>query len=141
MRELPETTKRGGQSGDVKTPYENKVAALPRAALARILPSDAEAVTLKEEGRGFYSVALDPATIPGQYAFEAVLDWDDPRTGQVHREERVEQLVAVKADPAKTEIRATRSTDRRSVQITVVPRDQFGNALGPGYDPKVTARL
>ena len=141
LRELTETTKRGGQSGDVKTPYENKVAALPRAALARILPSDAEAVTLKEEGRGFYSVALDPAMIPGQYAFEAILDWDDPRTGPVHREERVEQLVAVKADPAKTDIRATRSADRQSVQITVVPRDQFGNALGPGYESKVTARL
>jgi hypothetical protein len=141
LRELTETTKRGGQSGDVKTPYESKVAALPRAALARILPSDAETVTLKEEGRGFYSVALDPATIPGQYAFEAVLDWDDPRTGHVHREERVEQLVALKADPAKTEIRATRSADRQSVQITVIPRDQFGNALGPGYESKVTARL
>ncbi|HXH90566.1 MAG TPA: vWA domain-containing protein [Thermoanaerobaculia bacterium] len=140
LRELTEITKRG-QSGDVKTPYENKVASLPRAALARILPSDAEALTLKEEGRGFYSVALDPATIPGQYALEAVLDWDDPRTGQVHREERVEQLVAVKADPAKTEIRATRSADRQSVQIAVVPRDQFGNALGPGYESKVTARL
>lgn len=141
LRELTETTKGGSQSGDVKTPYDNKVASLPRAALARILPSDAEAVTLREEGRGFYSVAIDPATIPGQYAFEAVLDWDEPRTGHVHREERVEQLVTVKADPAKSEIRATRSADSQSVQITVVPRDQFGNALGPGYESKVTARL
>jgi hypothetical protein len=134
-------SKRVAPSGDVKTPYESKLAALPRSVLARILPADAETVTLKEEGRGFYAATLAPSSIPGSYAFEAVLDWDDPRTGQIHREERVEQLVSVKADPAKTEIRSTRSADRKSLRIAVVPRDQFGNALGPGYESKVTARL
>jgi hypothetical protein len=134
-------SKRGAPSGDVKTPYEAKLAALPRSVLARILPADAETVTLKEEGRGFYAATLAPSSIPGSYAFEAVLDWDDPRTGQIHREERVEQIVAVKADRAKTEIRSTRSADKKSVRIAVVPRDQFGNALGPGYESKVTARL
>jgi hypothetical protein len=141
LRDLTEPPKRPSLFGEAKTPYDNKLAALPRTALVRIVPSDAEVVTLKEEGRGIYSVALDPATIPGQYAFEVVLDWDDPRTGHVHREERVEQFVAVKADPAKTEIRMTRSADGKSVEIAVTPRDQFGNALGPGYESKVTARL
>jgi hypothetical protein len=141
LRDFTEPPKRPSPFGEAKTPYDYKVAALPRTALVRIVPSDAEVVTLKEEGRGIYSVALDPAAIPGQYAFEAILDWDDPRTGRVHREERVEQFVAVKADPAKTEIRMTRSADGKSVEIAVTPRDQSGNALGPGYESKVTARL
>jgi hypothetical protein len=140
LHDLP-GSKRQAPSGDVKTAYEAKLAALPRSVLARILPADAETVTLKEEGRGFYAATLAPSSIPGSYAFEAVLDWDDPRTGQIHREERVEQLVATKADRAKTEIRSTRSGDRKSVRIAVTPRDQFGNALGPGYESKVTARL
>ncbi|MEA2238777.1 MAG: hypothetical protein QOC81_3501 [Thermoanaerobaculia bacterium] len=141
LHDMAGPVKRGTPPGDVKTPYESKLAALPQSVLARILPADAETVTLKEEKRGFYAVTLAPASIPGSYAYEAVLDWDDPRTGQVHREERVEQLVSVKADPAKTQIESTRSADRKTIRIAVVPRDQFGNALGPGYESKVTARL
>lgn len=141
LHSLTDTSKRGAASGDVKTPYQSKVTTIPRSALARILPADAETVTLKEVGRGFYAVTVAPATIPGAYAFEAMLDWDDSRTGHVHREERVEQFVTVKADPSKTEIRSTRSADGKNVRISVVPRDQFGNALGPGYESKVSARL
>ena len=141
LHELAGPSKRGAPSGDVKTPYESKVAALPRSVLARILPSEAEMVTLKEEKRGFYAATLAPSSIPGSYAFEAVLDWDDPRTGQIHREERIEQLVSVKPSSAKTEIQTTRSADRKSVRIAVIPRDPFGNALGPGYESRVSARL
>ena len=127
-------------SGDVQTPYEQKLAQLSPSDLERIRPADAETVTLKEEGRGFYTAELAPASIPGSYGFEAVLDWDDPRTGHVRREERLEQFVAVKADPAKTGILTSRGADR-SVLIAVTPRDQYGNALGPGYESKVSAKL
>ena len=95
---------------------------------------------MKEEGKGIYTAALAPASTPGSYGFEAVLDWDDSRTGHVRREERLEQFVAVKADPAKTGILTSRAADR-SVLISVTPRDQYGNALGPGYESKVKAKL
>lgn len=126
--------------GDVQTPYERKLSQLSPSVLERIRPTDAETVTLKEEGRGIYAATLAPASTPGSYGFEVVLDWDDSRTGRVRREERLEQFVAVKTDPAKTEIR-TRRADDRSVRIFVIPRDRYGNALGPGYESKVKAKL
>ena len=127
--------------GDAQTPYQHKLAQLSRSDLELIRPTDAETVTLKEEGRGIYTVALAPASIPGSHGFEALLDWDDPRTGHVRREERLEQVVAVKADPAKTEVVTTRGADHKTVVISVTPRDQYGNALGPGHESKVKATL
>jgi von Willebrand factor type A domain. len=140
LREFSGKTTRPPAPGDPQTPYERKLAQLTPSDLRRILPADAETVTLKEEGRGIYTAALAPASTPGSYGFEVVLDWDDPRTGHVQRVERLEQFVAVKADPAKTGISTTRGTDR-TVLVAVTPRDQFGNALGPGYESKVKATL
>src|SRR6185369_5096293 len=76
----------------------------------------------------------------GDYAFEVVLDWNSERTGRVHREERIEQVVKVRADRAKTEV-STVSNANGSYTITVVPRDSFGNYFGPGYEQLITARL
>jgi Mg-chelatase subunit ChlD len=140
LRDLKET-KRPVPATDVKTPYQSKLAQLSRADLRSILPTDAETVALKEEKRGIYSAAFDAASIPGSYAYEVVLDWDDSRTGHVRREERVEQFVALKADRGKTEIQSGRSADNKSVVVSVTPRDQYGNALGPGYESKVHAKL
>ena len=142
LREMKPTDKpsQPPAPGDMQTPYERKLSQLSPSALASIRPADAETITLKEEGKGIYTAVLAPASTPGSYGFEAVLDWNDSRTGHVRREERLEQFVAVKTDPAKTEIRTRRAADR-SVLISVTPRDQFGNALGPGYESKVKANL
>ena len=69
-----------------------------------------------------------------------MLDWDIERTGHVHREERVEQLVTVKADPGKSEVVTTRAPGGL-VKIAVTPRDRFGNYLGPGYASVVKATV
>ncbi|MEA2165638.1 MAG: hypothetical protein QOK37_3765 [Thermoanaerobaculia bacterium] len=140
LRDLKDA-KRPVPAADVKTPYQSKVAQLSRADLRSLRPSDAETVTLKEERRGIYSAPLDAAAVPGSYAYEVVLDWDDPRTGHVRREERLEQFIALKADRDKTTIESKRSADNKSVLVSVTPRDQFGNLLGPGYESKVQAKL
>ena len=58
----------------------------------------------------------------------------------MHREERLEQLLTVKADPAKTEVTTTKGPGTL-VTVAVTPRDRFGNYLGPGYANLVTAKL
>ena len=63
---------------------------------------------------------------------------DAPATSR--RVERLEQVVHVKADPAKTEVKITR-VDARTVTIAVTPRDKSGNFLGPGYASIVQAKL
>ncbi|MEK6374731.1 MAG: vWA domain-containing protein [Acidobacteriota bacterium] len=124
-------------SGEVETPYNRKVNALIRSgALGRTAPKDVATITLKEQGRGVYATTFDDTSIPGTYAFETTLDWNDPRTGHTHREERLEQFVKAKADPAKTEVKTTR-TDPRIVSIAVTPRDRFGNFIGPGAAVKL----
>jgi hypothetical protein len=124
-------------SGDVQTPYGRKIAALARSgALKRLAPKEVATITLKEETKGVYSGTLDDTSIPGSYTFETLLDWDDTRTGHLHREEQLDQYVKVKA--SKTEIKTTRPAPR-TVSISVTPRDRFGNYLGPGH--VVTATL
>ena len=64
---------------------------------------------------------------------------DNERTGHVHREERVEQVVKVRADPLKSEV--STSISGTTFLISVTPRDRFGNYLGPGYASSIKATL
>jgi len=128
-------------AGDKLTPYDRKrAAAITRAELKRILPTDVATIELKEEGRGIYSGTFDQTTVAGSYGFEAVLDWENERTGHTHRVERIETLVHVKPDSDRTDVKVTR-VDARTVTIAITPRDKSGNYLGPGYASLVQAKL
>jgi hypothetical protein len=128
-------------AGDIQTPYDRKVAtAINRGELKRIAPADFATIELKEQGHGVYSAAFDQTTVAGSYAFEAVLDWDTMRTAHTRRVERVETLVHVKPDPARTDVAFTR-VDTLTVTIAITPRDKAGNFLGPGYASLVKAKL
>jgi hypothetical protein len=128
-------------AGDKLTPYDRKVASLTRDGLSkRIMPADFVTIDLKDRGRGVYEGTFDQTSLAGSYGFETLLDWDEPRTGHVHRVERLEQVVRVKADPANTEVKTTR-VDARTVTVAVTPRDKFGNFLGPRYASIVQAKL
>lgn len=125
---------------DAMTPYQRKVAALTnRALVQRLYPRDAETIVLTEERPGLYTGSIGNTSTPGLYAFEVVLDWNDPRTGRVHRVERLEKHVKVKPDAGRTAIVTTRAAD--GVLIAVTPRDRFGNYVGPGYESIVKATL
>jgi len=125
-------------SPDPMNAYNAKLAKITNAdLLARTYPKDFATISLKEEGHGVYSATFDKTEIPGMYAFNAILDWKDKRTGQVHRRERLEHVVRVVADPAKTTIASQRAGN--SVVLTITPRDKFGNYLGPGYAAAISA--
>jgi len=128
-------------AGDPQSALDLKLAAFKGdSLLARIALKEAASVVLDEESPGVYSGFYDQTSIPGQYAFEIVLDWNTERTGRVHREERIEQIVNIRADRTKTEITSKMAANGLWT-ITVVPRDRFGNYFGPGYDQLITARL
>jgi hypothetical protein len=128
-------------SGDKLTPYDRKLAALTtEGLLKRVTPQDVATIELKDQGKGIYEGKFDQTTVAGSYGFDAVLDWDLERTGHVHRVERLEEFVKVKADPGKTEVKVTHP-DARTIQIAVTPRDRSGNFLGPGYASVVKAQL
>ncbi len=128
-------------SGDILTPYDRKIAFIKDASLlARLLPRDVDTITLTDQGNGVYGGSFAGTSVPGQYGFEVTLDWDDPRTGRLHRQERLEQTVKILPDFASSIIQLTRDAFN-NVLIAVTPRDKFGNYMGPGYASLVTATL
>lgn len=126
-------------AGDVLTPYDRKLARLDKRVLEKVTPKEIATISMQDDKKGAYSATFDQTSVAGTYAFEVRLDWDDPRTGRVRREERIEQIVRVRPDPAKTEIAMSRTGT--TVRISVTPRDKFGNYVGPGYESIVKAKL
>jgi Outer membrane protein beta-barrel domain len=143
LRETPSNDPNGANtttpSGDIETPYERKLSRVTNASLLqRILPRDVETITLAHQGGGIYAGTFNGTTVPGAYAFEFLLDWDDPRTGHVRRVERLETNVTLR--PAIVPVTVTRGDGNRML-VAVTPRDRFGNYLGPGYGDRVRATL
>jgi von Willebrand factor type A domain len=129
-------------AGDIQTPLDVKLASFKgQSLLDRIALKEVAVIALKEEGKGVYSAAFDQTSIPGTYAFEALLDWDTRLTGRIHREERLEENVTAKADPAKTTVAVVQTATPGIWTVTVTPRDRFGNYLGPGYASRIHAKL
>jgi len=133
-------TQRGSSStsGDVRSAYDVKLGQL--GELGRVVPKDVMTLMLTDAKNGVYTGTFKDTKVPGQYGFEVVLDWDDRRTGRLHREERLELHVKVKPDPAMTLLTTATNPDG-SVRVMVTPRDRFGNYVGPGYASAVRATL
>jgi len=125
-------------TGDIQTPFDYKIAALGQSLIDSTTPKDVSVITLVEEGKGIYSASFGGTSIPGTYAFEAILDWDVPLTGHVSRQERLEEDVKPRADSTVTPI--TLTGDASGIwTLTLTPRDRYGNYFGPGYAPLVKA--
>ena len=127
-------------TGDIQTPYDYKIAALASTILEGTTPRDLTTLTLTEVGNGIYSTKFGATSVPGTYAFEAVLDWDIPLTGHVVRTERLEEDAKPRADSVNTAITLTGDAFG-TWTLTVTPRDRFGNYFGPGYASLVQARV
>lgn len=128
-------------TGDILTPLERKVALISDARLlTRILPRDVDTIVLTDQGNGVYGGSFAGTSVPGSYGFEVTLDWDDLRTGHLHRQERMEQSVKILPDFASSTVKLTRDANN-NVLIAVTPRDRFGNYMGPGYASLVKAAL
>lgn len=123
--------------GDPQSPYHAKLARVP---IERIAPRVVSTMELHEDAPGVYTGTFTGTTVPGTYVFDVTLDWTDPRTGRIHREERLQTHVKVRPDRTATLVTATR-LDRDRVAVSVTPRDRFGNYVGPGYAHAVKATL
>ncbi len=122
---------------DDTSPLAMKIDRLMRSAdlSAKIEPTPlAQAIELKHVGGGRYEGAFDETNVGGRYRIRVVFDWNDPRTGAIHRVSYAERQVPVL--PTATDSRFTLRRDPRTGDafITVVPRDRFGNYAGPGFE-------
>lgn len=91
------------------------------------------AIELKHVGHGRYRGAFNDASVSGRYRIIVVFKWKDRRTGAIRRMFAAERQVQVVPDEGKTEVKVTRNPDTRAIDILIVPRDRFGNYVGPGF--------
>lgn len=126
-----------GSGADQLSPYEQKLAALaddPNFQRAVAPQADPNALTVTDKGGGNYSAVLPGAgtTIPGKYHFDMVLEFTNPGNGQTIR--RIKVLdAAVEVIPAPDQSAITVTGAAPAFDISIVPRDRFGNFKGPGY--------
>jgi hypothetical protein len=97
-------------------------------------------VNLKELGDGRYELKVEDTKVPGTYRFFITLDTKTPKGEILRRIETVEAKVEVIPDGKSSLITSERAADGSHV-IRVVPRDEFGNFKGPGYDEQVSVRI
>jgi hypothetical protein len=128
-------------SGDVLTPYDRKLAGtIDSRNLSTVYPREYTTIALSDAGRGVYTSTFGATGISGLYNFQVLLDWDDPRTGKLHRQEVMSQNIRVKPDPTSSTMTTTIDA-KGNYLINITPLDRFGNYMGPGWASLVKAVL
>jgi hypothetical protein len=149
-REVAVSQSPGGD--DPESPYMRKLRnLLENTKLRRLIEPVKDTVTytlydsgnLSEHGDkkaddGIYSMKYTNTKVPGQYKFKVTLNTTTPVSGKISRVEERETMVMVKtADPDESEIYQEKLPGEKRL-ITIIPADQFGNFLGPGYEENIS---
>ncbi len=91
-------------------------------------------------GDGVYSALYKKTKTkrPGQYRFDFLVKGDHPVIGKFERNEVSSTIVRVKTpDTDKSEFYQDKLPGNKRL-VTVIPLDQFGNFLGPGFERNIT---
>ncbi|HEY6190255.1 MAG TPA: outer membrane beta-barrel protein [Pyrinomonadaceae bacterium] len=140
------------QGGDSTTPYDRKLAELAKnGALAESKPKElGDEFFLVDNGDassgdkrandGLYTARFADTSRPGLYRFNITMDWDDPRTGRIHRIETIERVVKVNSDTSASKVTVT-NLGQGAYDIKVIPLDKFGNYFGPSNANPVTVKV
>jgi uncharacterized protein YegL len=102
--------------------------------LNRVKPQQVTTIALQDDGNGNYSGTFDDTSVPGQYEFDVMLEWDTQQTGHIKRFEHVVHEVVVKPDADHTLVSKT-DNGNGTWTVSITPKDKFGNFYGPGALP------
>ncbi|WP_437621910.1 VWA domain-containing protein [Sorangium sp. So ce1151] len=136
----------GGPAVDpdqASSPYQKKLRNLLRDSdfLAKTgTKLAASPLSLTPRGPGQFFVELSDTKLPGTYRFHFTLNIPGP-SGRIRRVETIETEVAVNPDPAFSEIKVTPGQAAGRYDLVIIPRDRFGNYVGPGYEDRVKVKL
>ncbi len=128
---------------DNPPPYELKLNALlqdPEFRKRVGTTPDTAPVPMRALGNGRYAVTIDDTHLPGTYRFHVLLDTKRPNGEVLRRVEMIETKVEVIPDGNSSVIQSDPLGGGDYV-LTIVPRDQFGNYKGPGYDDRIHVKL
>jgi hypothetical protein len=134
------------QGGDTQDALTNKVEQLAASnqLLDRTAPKpQPNVLTLAEEGNGFYSGTFSDTVVGGQYRLRLDLDFTDSRTGgRIKRTEVLERQLPVAPDAQSSQIGPAQvNAGAGTATVQVVPRDRFGNFVGPGFGSGFTVSI
>lgn len=94
-------------------------------------------IILTHQGNGRYTAQTQVATVPGIYKVTFDIHGEHPQTGPFVRSETRSTHVAVAgADLETTQITVVSVSDNtngRQLKVTLIPKDSYGNYLGPDY--------
>jgi hypothetical protein len=109
------------------------------------LGSTVSAIELRPEPGGVYAGAFASTDVPGLYRADFEIEGDGPATGPFRR--RLTQIALVRlgpVNPGDSGIRAREvasSAGERTLELSLRPRDLFGNFLGPGWGSLIALTL
>jgi hypothetical protein len=96
-----------------------------------------ETVRLASDGKGGFRASLPNTTVPGLYRVTLRIAGEGGKVGAFERQTTVSAIVRfAEAELAKSNV-ATRAVKRGATEITLRPRDKYGNLLGPGLSSEV----
>lgn len=108
--------------------------------LERIEPkAGPNAIALSDAGDGRYegTLASTSVDVGGNYRIRIEFNWDDPRTGAIKRVQYAERPVAVRPTAEASELTGILNDDKNLLTLLLIPRDGFGNYVGPGFGSQI----
>lgn len=143
----PDELKKGQViKGDSVSVVDRKLQILSQQAGKDVLERDTASFKLYDDGRhddgeasdGVYAASFKKTQIPGSYTFRLVASGiPAAKNLTTSREWTMSFSNRVDVNPRFSEVDVQHMRGRR-YSVRVVPRDQFGNYLGPGYPVTVT---
>jgi hypothetical protein len=120
------------------TTVEQKLAALiGDTERLKQIRAPLETVRLVTDGKGSLRASLPNTTVPGLYRVTLRIAGEGEKLGAYERQTTVNAIVRfAEAELSKTNITA-RAVKGGATEITLRPRDKFGNLLGPGLASEV----
>lgn len=105
------------------------------------LRSKVEMIEVENEDEGIFTSSFSQTRTAGVYNFSFEISGNHPAIGQFTRLEQISVNVGVNVlDTRKSDIR-TRLLDSGRYQITITPKDRYGNLFGSGYAEALQFRL
>lgn len=96
-----------------------------------------ETVRLASDGKGGFRAMLPNTTVPGLYRVTLRIAGEGGKLGAYERESTASAIVRfAEAELSKSNVTA-RAVKRGKTEITLRPRDKYGNLLGPGLASEV----
>ena len=114
---------------------------LEREETRLLLAPTASRIELQSLGDGRYAGTFAETTVPGPYSISVDFEGEDPLLGSFRRRESTTALIRCgAADPERSELslqEVSAADGPRQLELAIVPRDRFGNHLGPDQADRI----